>query len=222
MTSGQERLSAALAGRYRLERELAAVLGAECFIVDIKTTAALQHPHILPLFDSGEADGFLYYVMPYIQGETIREKLNRETQCGVDEAVRIAREVPSDESVDGSPPPACAIQSARSSNSGRSSPSRSDRGARTRAGPSGSLVRTLTSTASSVRLPETHQCATVEASSTRRGVVNWRRCPRRRKISRPTDSGCRVRTISREKRTPRVGRSMVCRTAPTSPPESRP
>ena len=172
MTSGQERLSAALAGRYRLERELAAVLGAECFIVDIKTTAALQHPHILPLFDSGEADGFLYYVMPYIQGETIREKLNRETQCGVDEAVRIAREVPSDESVDGSPPPppACAIQSARSSNSGRSSPSRSDRGARTRAGPSGSLVRTLTSTASSVRLPETHQCATVEASSTGAGA----------------------------------------------------
>src|SRR6187551_346427 len=57
------------------------------------TTASLQHPHILPLFDSGTADGFLFYVMPYIQGETIREKLNRETQFGVDEAVRIAREV---------------------------------------------------------------------------------------------------------------------------------
>jgi len=77
-------------------------LGAERFIVEIKTTAALQHPHILPLFDSGEAfshpersegSAFLYYVMPYIQGETIREKLNRETQFGVDEAVRIAREV---------------------------------------------------------------------------------------------------------------------------------
>ena len=116
------RLAAALADRYRLVRELgqggmatvylahdikhdrkvaikvlkpelAAVLGAERFIVEIKTTAALQHPHILPLFDSGEAAGFLYYVMPYIQGETIREKLNRETQCGVEEAVRIAREV---------------------------------------------------------------------------------------------------------------------------------
>ena len=76
-----------------LKPELAAVLGADRFVVEIKTTAALQHPHILPLFDSGTADGFLYYVMPYIQGETIREKLNRETQFGVDEAVRIAREV---------------------------------------------------------------------------------------------------------------------------------
>ena len=77
-----------------LKPELAAVLGAERFVVEIKTTAALQHPHILPLFDSGDArTGFLYYVMPYIEGETIREKLNRETQFGVDEAVRIAREV---------------------------------------------------------------------------------------------------------------------------------
>ncbi|HYV98739.1 MAG TPA: protein kinase [Gemmatimonadaceae bacterium] len=117
-----DRLNSALAGRYRIERELgaggmatvylaedlkhdrkvaikvlkpelAAVLGAERFVVEIKTTAALQHPHILPLFDSGTADGFLFYVMPYIQGETIREKLNRESQFGVDEAVRIAREV---------------------------------------------------------------------------------------------------------------------------------
>ena len=76
-----------------LKPELAAVLGAERFVVEIKTTASLQHPHILPLFDSGTADGFLYYVMPFIEGETIREKLNRETQFGVDEAVRIAREV---------------------------------------------------------------------------------------------------------------------------------
>src|SRR5919112_2234158 len=76
-----------------LKPELAAVLGAERFIVEIKTTAALQHPHILPLFDSGTADGLLYYVMPYIQGETIRERLNRETQLGVDQAVRITREV---------------------------------------------------------------------------------------------------------------------------------
>jgi eukaryotic-like serine/threonine-protein kinase len=116
------RLSTALADRYRIERELgaggmatvylaedlkhdrkvaikvlkpelAAVLGAERFVVEIKTTAALSHPHILPLFDSGTVDGYLFYVMPYIQGETIREKLNRETQFGVDEAVRIAREV---------------------------------------------------------------------------------------------------------------------------------
>src|SRR6476661_7309068 len=62
-----------------LRPELAAVLGAERFVVEIKTTAALQHPHILPLFDSGVADSFLYYVMPYIEGETLRDKLNRET-----------------------------------------------------------------------------------------------------------------------------------------------
>lgn len=117
-----DRLNSALAGRYRIERELgeggmatvylcedvkhdrkvalkllkpelAAVLGAERFLQEIKTTAALQHPHILPLFDSGAADGFLFYVMPYIKGETLRDKLNRETQLGVEEAVRIAREV---------------------------------------------------------------------------------------------------------------------------------
>ena len=76
-----------------LKPELAAVLGAERFVVEIKTTAALQHPHILPLFDSGEADGFLYYVMPFIDGETLRDKLNRESQLGVDEAVRITREI---------------------------------------------------------------------------------------------------------------------------------
>jgi len=122
LTSDAARLSAALAGRYRIERELgtggratvylaadlrhdrkvaikvlkpelAAVLGAERFLVEIKTTAALQHPHILPLFDSGSADGFLFYVMPYVEGETIREKLNRETQFGIDESVRVAREV---------------------------------------------------------------------------------------------------------------------------------
>jgi Tol biopolymer transport system component len=117
-----DRLNTALAGRYRIERELgeggmatvylcedvkhdrkvalkllkpelAAVLGAERFLQEIKTTAALQHPHILPLFDSGAADGFLFYVMPYIKGETLRDKLNRETQLGVEEAVRITREV---------------------------------------------------------------------------------------------------------------------------------
>jgi len=120
----QARLTAALADRYRIERELgqggmatvylaedlkhkrrvavkvlkpelAAVLGAERFVVEITTTAALQHPHILPLFDSGEADGFLYYVMPFIDGETLRSKLDRETQLGVDESVRIATDVAS-------------------------------------------------------------------------------------------------------------------------------
>jgi serine/threonine-protein kinase len=64
-------------------------------VQEITTTAALQHPHILPLFDSGTADGFLYYVMPYIQGETLRTKLDRETQLGIDEAVRITSDVAS-------------------------------------------------------------------------------------------------------------------------------
>ncbi len=76
-----------------LKPDLAAVIGAERFVVEIKTTAALQHPHILPLFDSGSADGFLYYVMPYIQGETLRSKLDRETQLGIDEAVKITTDV---------------------------------------------------------------------------------------------------------------------------------
>ena len=122
MSGVSHHLSAALADRYRIERELgqggmatvylaedlkhkrkvalkvlkpelAAVLGAERFVQEITTTASLQHPHILPLFDSGTADGFLFYVMPFIEGETLRDKLNRETQLGVDEAVRIAREV---------------------------------------------------------------------------------------------------------------------------------
>ena len=72
-----------------LRPELAAVLGAERFVQEITTTANLQHPHILPLHDSGDADGFLYYVMPFIDGETLRDKLNRETQLGIDEAVSI-------------------------------------------------------------------------------------------------------------------------------------
>ncbi|HXH28866.1 MAG TPA: serine/threonine-protein kinase, partial [Candidatus Polarisedimenticolia bacterium] len=122
MSSPTDRLASALADRYRIERqlgqggmatvylaedlkhdrkvaikvlrpELAAVLGADRFVQEIKTTAQLQHPHILPLFDSGDADGFLYYVMPYIQGETIRDKLNRETQFGIDDAVKITTEV---------------------------------------------------------------------------------------------------------------------------------
>jgi hypothetical protein len=113
-----ERLNAALTGRYRIERELgqggmatvfladdvrherkvalkvlkpelAAVVGAERFLSEIKTTGNLQHPHILPLYESGEADSFLYYVMPYVEGETLRERLDREKQLPVDEAVRL-------------------------------------------------------------------------------------------------------------------------------------
>ncbi|HUP20452.1 MAG TPA: serine/threonine-protein kinase, partial [Gemmatimonadota bacterium] len=117
-----ERLNAALEGRYRIERELgqggmatvylaedqrhgrrvavkvlrpelAAVVGAERFLAEIRTTAALQHPHILPLHDAGEADGFLFYVMPFVQGESLRDRLDRERQLPVHEAVEIARKV---------------------------------------------------------------------------------------------------------------------------------
>ena len=116
------RLAAALADRYRLERELgqggmatvylaqdlrhhrrvavkvlrpelAAVIGGDRFLAEIKTTANLQHPHILPLFDSGEAGGFVFYVMPYVEGESLRDRIRREHQLPVDEAVRTAREV---------------------------------------------------------------------------------------------------------------------------------
>jgi serine/threonine-protein kinase len=116
------RLTAALADRYVIERELgaggmatvylahdvrhdrkvalkvlrpelSAILGGERFLHEIKTTANLQHPHILSLFDSGEADGLVYYVMPYVEGESLRDRLTREKQLPVDEAVRIAREV---------------------------------------------------------------------------------------------------------------------------------
>ena len=116
------RLNAALEGRYRIEselgeggmatvyladdikherkvalkvlkQELAAVVGAERFLAEIKTTANLTHPHILPLFDSGEADGFLFYVMPHIEGESLRDRLDREHQLPVDDAVQIAKNV---------------------------------------------------------------------------------------------------------------------------------
>jgi hypothetical protein len=76
-----------------LKPELAAVLGGERFVQEIATTAALQHPNILPLFDSGSADGFLYYVMPFVDGETLRAKLDRETQLGIGESVNITVEV---------------------------------------------------------------------------------------------------------------------------------
>src|SRR5688572_32601652 len=76
-----------------LRPELAAIVGAHRFLAEIKTTANLQHPHILPLHDSGEADGAVFYVMPYVEGESLRDRLNREKQLPVDEALRIAREV---------------------------------------------------------------------------------------------------------------------------------
>jgi serine/threonine-protein kinase len=122
MSNIETRLTAALAGRYAIERELgeggmatvylardvrhnrsvaikvlkpelAAVVGAERFLAEIETTANLQHPHILPLFDSGEADGFLFYVMPYVEGETLRDRIDREGQLPVDEAVGMASSI---------------------------------------------------------------------------------------------------------------------------------
>ncbi|MGE5759779.1 MAG: protein kinase domain-containing protein, partial [Gemmatimonadota bacterium] len=122
MSDLSTRLTTALADRYRIERELgaggmatvylaqdlkhdrkvavkvlrpelAAVIGAERFLSEIKTTANLQHPHILPLFDSGAADNFLFYVMPYVEGESLRDRLTREKQLPIADAVRIATEV---------------------------------------------------------------------------------------------------------------------------------
>ena len=78
-----------------LHPDLGAALGGERFLSEIRTTARLQHPHILPLLDSGDADGLLYYVMPLVTGETLRARLERERQLPVAEAVRIAREVAS-------------------------------------------------------------------------------------------------------------------------------
>src|SRR5688572_23762979 len=112
-------LNAALAGRYEIEREigkggmatvylardlkhgrrvalkvlkpeLGAVLGADRFLAEIRVTAHLQHPNLLPLFDSGEANGLLYYVMPFVEGESLRARLDREKQLPIEEAVRIA------------------------------------------------------------------------------------------------------------------------------------
>jgi serine/threonine-protein kinase len=118
----EERLKAALADRYQIEREvgsggmatvylaqdlkherqvavkvlkpeLAAVLGGERFLSEIRVTANLQHPHILPLHDSGDADGFLFFVMPFVEGESLRAKLDREKQLAVEKAVKIAGSV---------------------------------------------------------------------------------------------------------------------------------
>ncbi len=117
-----DRLTGALSDRYRLERELgqggmatvylaedlkhgrkvaikvlhpelSAVIGGDRFLTEIKTTASLQHPHILGLIDSGEADGLLYYVMPFIEGETLRGRLTREKQLPVDDSIRLTKEV---------------------------------------------------------------------------------------------------------------------------------
>ncbi len=122
MRSQVERLGGELAGRYSVERELgaggmatvylaidvrhqrkvalkvlhpelSAVLGPERFLKEIELTASLQHPHILPLFDSGSADGQLFYVMPFVEGETLRSRLERERQLPIGDALRIAREV---------------------------------------------------------------------------------------------------------------------------------
>src|SRR5438128_7807898 len=116
------RLQAALADRYTIERELgrggmatvylaqdrkhhrqvaikvlkpelAAALGPERFLREIDTAARLNHPHILPLHDSGEAEGFLFYVMPYVEGESLRDRLSREKQLPLGNALQIAREV---------------------------------------------------------------------------------------------------------------------------------
>src|SRR5258708_8263381 len=76
-----------------LHAELTAALGAERFLREIEIAARLQHPHILPLYDSGAAAGFLYYVMPYVEGESLRDRLVREKQLPWDETVRITSEV---------------------------------------------------------------------------------------------------------------------------------
>ena len=76
-----------------LKPELAAVVGAARFLAEIETTANLRHPHIVPLFDSGEADGLLYYVMPLVEGESLRDRLKREGRLSVEEALAITKDV---------------------------------------------------------------------------------------------------------------------------------
>ncbi len=76
-----------------LHPELAAAVGPRRFLLEIETVAGLTHPHVLPLYDSGEADGLLFYVMPYVEGESLRQCLDREKQLPVDEAIQITREV---------------------------------------------------------------------------------------------------------------------------------
>jgi serine/threonine protein kinase len=81
-----------------LRPELAAVIGAHRFLDEIRTTANLQHPYILPLFDSGEVDGTVFFVMPLMEGESLRARLTREKQLPVEDAVRIVRDVSGGES----------------------------------------------------------------------------------------------------------------------------
>src|SRR4051812_31475493 len=76
-----------------LRPELAAVIGAERFLAEIRTTASLQHPGILGLFDSGDAGEQLFYVMPFVDGESLADRLRRERQLSVPDALRIAGEV---------------------------------------------------------------------------------------------------------------------------------
>src|SRR3989442_12364616 len=76
-----------------LKPELAAALGPDRFLREIEIAAGLAHPHILPLYDSGEAGGFLYYVMPYVEGESLRDRLMRERQLPVGDGRQLAREV---------------------------------------------------------------------------------------------------------------------------------
>ncbi|HEY8832838.1 MAG TPA: protein kinase, partial [Gemmatimonadaceae bacterium] len=124
MNSLQSRLGPALAGRYSFDRELgqggmavvflaqdlrhdrqvalkvlrpeiSAEIGAERFLREIKMAAGLTHPHILPVFDSGEADGLLFYVMPSMEGRSLRERLDKERQLSLPEALRLTREVAS-------------------------------------------------------------------------------------------------------------------------------
>ncbi|MBE0593752.1 MAG: protein kinase, partial [Gemmatimonadales bacterium] len=119
MTDELNRLAAALQDRYAIESEigrggmatvylardlkhdrqvaikvlrpdLGVMLGSDRFLQEIRLTANLQHPHIVALYDSGEAEGFLYYVMPFVEGESLRERLNREGKLPVREAARIA------------------------------------------------------------------------------------------------------------------------------------
>jgi serine/threonine-protein kinase len=124
MLDALERLKAGLSARYAFERELgqggmafvylardlkhhrsvavkvlrpelAAALGPDRFLREIEIAAQLTHPHVLPVYDSGEADGLLYYVMPYVDGESLRDRLDREKQLALDDSVRIAGEVAS-------------------------------------------------------------------------------------------------------------------------------